>query len=832
MVVLRLLLLSGGVFLFGFFFRLLVLKDSPSRSFAYFWMSFVSGLGVLSLLLFFTAILGIFRWNFWLAPLLILGAAFLRRRHLASIRNGLIYCVLIALLSSLVYTIARPFEAFLASEDATVYIATAFQLQKAGALTVRDPLLMEMSPAEKQAFTRNRFDLDRTGEFVRFPGGVPILDPDSGEIGFSFYHLFPIWLGFGLQFAGPQLFLCVLSLFFVASAVSLGLLAQFLMSSKAAFFVPIIFSAFYLQQFFSRLPISETLAQTLFLSGLWVWCLALKEANGPNRSNQIVTGLLWGSLFLCRIDASYMLVVCLFLIFSLSSENTLSLSRWKLLVACLGCFCLLTLFHQMQTGGYLYLLGSRIFVKSQPITIIASVLLRLAFELVRHHQIYAVLLLLFLSGAIWIWALRKSPSLLPEKVLRILGATIGLILLISVLWPEKTWWAGPRNTAWFLQYFNPILLAVLVLGVLLFVMDRSQDSVLKHVLLILLVVPAACFLFHPMVFPLQPMAMRRYFPTVLPLFFLLSFAGMQYGIRGLCERRPKMAGPMWVTTWVMIFAVLVGGSLPLIRHPVFSNVRRQTAQLSDAVPPDAVLLIPDTLAAFHLEVPVQFIAGKKALLVKLDFESGSAWYRLVMDYVSRQLANGEKVMVISNNLLSSVDPFQRKFSLKPARSGAISFFRVPNTVEQLPSELESFYFPYSIYSIEFKSPGPNREFVSYDDSGVSFLNFHEKENGFRWTNSESVVCDFAYNTHGHETLMILKTGPNLHQHLTPELMVNDQVSAQFLEKGDDGYHYRVSSTQIPVISSVAIRSPAFIPGGQDTRMLGISFVSLSFHMLQ
>src|SRR5262249_29243124 len=163
-------------------------------------------------------------------------------------------------------------------------------------------------------------------------------------------------------------------------------------------------------------------------------------------------------------------------------------------------------------------------------------------------------------------------------------------------------------------------------------------------------------------------------------FFLLSFAGMQYGIRGLCEKHPRTAGPMLVTTWVMIFAVLVGGSLPLIQHPVFSNVRQQTVQLADAVPPDAVLLIPDKLAPFHLEVPVQFIAGKRALMVKLDFESDSAWYRLVMDYVARQLANGKKVMVISNNLMTSVDPFQRKFSLRPARSGTISFFRVPNTV--------------------------------------------------------------------------------------------------------------------------------------------------------
>lgn len=126
----------------------------------------------------------------------------------------------------------KPYDAVIASGDASTYLAAAHQLSREGTIKHHDPLMAEMTRDERKVLTENRFKSDTTGKYARFPGGIPLIDPARDKVTFGFYHLLPVWLSFGLETIGGEGYLRLMSLFACLGLVSLFLIGTWRFDRK------------------------------------------------------------------------------------------------------------------------------------------------------------------------------------------------------------------------------------------------------------------------------------------------------------------------------------------------------------------------------------------------------------------------------------------------------------------------------------------------------------------------------------------------------------------------------------------------------------------------
>jgi len=192
------------------------------------FLIFLSGFAFISVLSFLLAVLGLFKTmpailSFLILTIVAVVRAWKTNRGWAFIRINPSYVIFLILMTvaSLGWTIVtKPFDATLHSVDASVYVNLARHVSETGHIIHKDPLVAEMSLAERETLFENRFRGDTTGKYARFPGGVSLIDIESGKVGFYFYHLFPIWLATAHKFLGEPHFINIMALFSFISLIS------------------------------------------------------------------------------------------------------------------------------------------------------------------------------------------------------------------------------------------------------------------------------------------------------------------------------------------------------------------------------------------------------------------------------------------------------------------------------------------------------------------------------------------------------------------------------------------------------------------------------------
>jgi hypothetical protein len=207
------------------------------------------------------------------------------------------------------FSLVRPYEAYLNSDDATLYLGAAAHLADGGGFVNDDPLVAEMTPDERaQFFAGALFRTDRPGAYYhRFPGGVQLLDPAGSAVSFNFYHLWPAWLALGWKTMGSPGFLGILSIFVAMSAIALFLVGRLLGGAVFAMACVAVLFATFPQLHYSRMPLSELPAQAFFLVGLWCFLRAMRSSGLEQRNQRILAGTLWGCMCLSRADGALLL---------------------------------------------------------------------------------------------------------------------------------------------------------------------------------------------------------------------------------------------------------------------------------------------------------------------------------------------------------------------------------------------------------------------------------------------------------------------------------------------------------------------------------------------
>lgn len=672
---------------------------------------YLSGLASVSVALFLLALLGLFTGF----VLIVLAAGCvvlcLKRRLLSRVLAVyLLLCCILGASAAGLGSASPPYEAVVLGDDASIYVATAMQLSKSGGLSYSDSLIAGLTEEERWELFRNRFPRDTTGTFARFPGGVRLVDPSRGTVTFSFYHLFPVWLGLGIQLMSASAFLYVLPLFSILGLTILFALGRHLGGYPVAISVCLIHFWFYPQFYFSHMPASELLSQVLFLAGLWIMVTKTTQEGLLDTDHQLLVGLLWGALFLTRFDSMIYVSLCLLFAFSTLPHFARGLAGWKTLIVSLFFFVSLALYHQMQTGEYLYLIQSSDIVRGNfAVYLIVSALTDCSAWIQQHPIAAAVLALFFCLILMFLISslLSRTRSASTQICLRISGSLLTATVLL-VLWKDHfSISEGLSRLSWISLHASPWILILLLAGIALFVYSKTSgiSGAEKKLLLIFFFLPLIGYLMRPMGVTAQPWAMRRFLPIVIPLFFLLSITGWHFILQKLMRSRIAALTVFSVLTCAILW-FSIDKTLILLKDPLYSRVIHQTSRLAGKLPEDAVIILPDSLAALHLEVPLQYFSDRDTVLLPLGARKEAQLAETMIGFLSRQVRQRPVIFLGWQNETSLLKKY---FRLEEKGRESIEFFFVPRVAEGVvPARTGKAIFVLSVYRLRLGTQAPGR----------------------------------------------------------------------------------------------------------------------------
>lgn len=572
-------------------------------------------------------------------------------------------------LSGLYGVLLPPFDTTIAGSDSSVYLGAAHQLAREGTIRHRDSLVAEMTAEEREALLKNRFEGDHTGPYARLPGGVPLVSAGGDVVTFYFYHLFPVWLAVGLETVGSGSYLRLMGLFGCLGLSSLFLIGRRLGDYALGLSLCVVHASFYPQVFFSRLPLSELLAQALFLSGLFGLMRGLGGDEGASRRHLRLAGLLWGALSLCRVDALPLLWLGLAGMSLLPARMGIRARDWATPMLITIPFGAMAVYHQLSNGiNYVGPVGHD--------RLAAAVSAAVA-----GRQWLSLVFLAVMAGAAFL--IRRCDLAGPcsarlhaaLKAFGLIASAITLALFLRLL----DWGLVARHVRWIALYTTPLFLLLLCGGVMVAVAESRRASAAPgaRAILVFFVGSATCYLVNPMVTAVQPWAMRRFVPMVFPLFFALSLYGWQAGLRRRCGRRVTLGRAVFAGLVIATAGTFFRSSADLVMPPVRANAAARVDALARAIPRGALVIIPDANAGLHVQTALEFMCGRDVLLLPLAGEAGQGLEEVMARYLARQIDGGRQVFLLLARPTDLPGPLVRHF--RPT-----FLFEAPLSFEMLP----------------------------------------------------------------------------------------------------------------------------------------------------
>ncbi len=674
---------------------------------------FLAGFATTSSILFILATAGWFLKSAILAVAGFLIFLFLLKRMLLRDASSpvrffpyVVFCFLLAVAAFGWAKVAPPYETILFRDDASVYLGTAFQLARSGGIPHQDRLVEAMTEEEKAAFFRIQ-----TGDYARFPGGINLMNPAKGTVTFGFYHLLPVWLAFGIQFLGLHEFLNLMSLFFVVALLSLYFLGRRLGGPLLGLALPATLIVFYPQIYFARMPLSEGLAQTMFLSSVWIFLGQSSDASMPP-GQQRLAAMLFGNMFFSRVDALYFIPVAMVFIFSLIASLRRNIDEWRTFWVWLILFTLLALYHQFLNDTYLffYILG-----RQKTGQLWTEIAYRIA-NLVREHPSASIAVFIGVCAGVAVTSQVWIPGGKSEKSIRkraIVGTLLGVALLIAFFEDRFSLSRFWRHFAWFNPFFPDWLAAVLLIGfaLFLFIQQRNRESMILWSLLVLMIIPAMCYMDRAFMAPEQPWLMRRFTPIVLPLFFLLSFGGWFLFLKKIFTKHRWIPQVTFIGLVICCVAVFWSTSRYLFQQPVYSHVIDQVKVIGDGLPENALLLLPSTQAGIHFQIPLRYMLNYDTLLLRMEEGVNQTQGNITRAYLRRQLGMGRPVVVLIQRpvrftwqtVIWPVTSFLREFNMQFVTAKDIRFRVVTGSApDKLMNHTDPIALQFRIFTLKLK----------------------------------------------------------------------------------------------------------------------------------
>jgi hypothetical protein len=540
--------------------------------------------------------------------------------------------IIVALVLASVALYSPAIESTFWASDATLYLSTGRQVGETGAWLFRDPLL-EGLPADARAemFT-NRFGYDMTGDYARFPGGLAIPDIDGTRVAAGFSPLFPVLLAVSYQLFGSiESMLAVPLLFSVLAVCTVFLIGRLLDGRLLGVFAALLLLVCMPQIWFTRLPMSEVVAQFYALGGL----LALMHAlRGGDRRCSWIAGVAFGAAGLAAFDLlpviGWALVVAMAI--ALIRGRPVSPVGWTLAV--LGIAMLHAAAHYA-----LFPSNYRRFVVKR---LDAAWLME---GLRRSLQGGAVLLwLIFAAGlvAASLVALRRVSRREGSTARQQLGVgflaaallwAVAYLLVVPGLEGSTVRWLG-----WYLSWPALIVLPFALADRARLAWRRPGDG--AGLLLVCLFAAAAVHQLHnpqDQDFGTQLWTMRRFVPLLLPLASLLVVTGVFRAAR-------RVAHSSAVATVAVLPLLILAArpSVAVVRQPFWQDGVAQGRAIAAIFPDTAVVLVSQDLAGTHVQTALDYLFDVDTVLLQSRYPAPSVWGQ----QLTRWTGDGRRVFLM------------------------------------------------------------------------------------------------------------------------------------------------------------------------------------------
>ena len=250
-----------------------------------------------------------------------------------------------------------------------------------------------------------------------------------------------------------------------------------------------------------------------------------------------------------------------------------------------------------------------------------------------------------------------------------------------------------QHVRWIAMYTTPAVLLLLCAGVALALSCGLRGAGARGTIVALsfFAGPALCYVVDPMVIPLQPWAMRRFLPIVFALLFLLALRGWQAGLRRLCGRLPGLASAILVGLALAVVGTFLRSTARLAGPAEGAGAAAELSALAQAIPKDALILVPDASADLHFQIPLEYAHGRDVLLLPLTEGEGADVEDAARRFLARQIDGGRPVRLLLPRPTDLPGSLLRHFDVEFLFETSLSFesarFVGPDTFPDPPGRL-------------------------------------------------------------------------------------------------------------------------------------------------
>jgi len=707
---------------------------------------------VTSVILLFTAQVGIFRIRFWLLLLAVVDLAvflvwFSRWRKRAPTLQPPCCRVerkdlwLLPLVAFAFWMMNRPAEFVATYRDPGEYVNIAVKLSDSPSLRIQDPQFQDFNTPEKQAlFLREPLE---SAPFPEVLPGFYLADPQKGDLLPQFFHLYPLWLALCFKlwrFDGIFLFNVLLGTFSVCLVV--GLAEQLFSSRFLGWTAGLLLASNAGQVWMSRSPFSEILAQVFLLGGLTLLAFATQT---KHKGLMALAGCLFGLSLFVRIDSVLIVAGLGVLLFCPVLHRRwlflplIGFAAWSVLHVWL--FSFPYFFHALRTvqnASLGWAVTELLACGSLLLGLVAYRKLRLgsagtaAGALPAEIGVSATRRLfpaatMVLFGLVVLYGVFGRPHL--ESARQVVPMPLphsGTVPLYNEInWMRLSW------------YLTPIGLGLACLGVLRMIPRLvTGDSPGLWAFTAIFGLFATFYLYKSQAFPDNYWVIRRYIEIVIPgCLILVCFALQWLGQRSL-RVLPARSG---LVLSVLIYLVVWGGEIRnlagFFKERELSGTLRQLEVLAGLNREADVLLLEQGVFQDFFSAPLKFLFQKTVYpLAHIELD-GVALGTLVENW--RQ--QGKRVHLLSSDEHTEVRG--RRLQFLPRQRFEFKTRVVEPVYEQLPRMMMDLKYGLQIYEVQAIAPAPPPAAATLNmdfNFGFPTRGFHAVETtadgeAFRWT---------------------------------------------------------------------------------------------------
>jgi hypothetical protein len=711
---------------------------------------------------------------------------------------------------------ARPAEAFLVLDDAGVYILSGVHLAETGELFVHDPVLADLPPDVAREVL---FSGPYWSEWTRFWGPFFIWTWWRDLVLFGFLHLPRLWAGLFALLVGPAAAVWATPVFGLLGTAGIYFLGRRILGAKVGLVASGLLTLNFVQIWHARFPLSDMPMQTLLMGSLYLLALYLES---PSFFLGLLGGLSVATLSLIRLESVLVagVVGALFLFWRLRGNwrTCPEFSRRKDYVVFLGSLGLALAYATLHNVLFAWRYLLWIFLHN-----LTPSLARL--------MIFGGLVVI----AATVWMLVRPGAL--SSLLRRLAihwrglALVGLIALICYLAFIAQGWRWMLH--WLAQYWTWPGLLIALVGFTLTLARKPQHGMWPFLALTLTY--GVLFILIPYVTPVQPWAMRRMVPLVMPALAIFT----AHAILSLPKLRWHLERVMQAVVIGGLFFAFLWVDWPFLRHIEYQGSLDQLAQLASRFEPEALILFDNGDPSQHVTQPLAYLFHRQVFVLQRERPDSTFLHRLL----EATDAQGKPMyLVLSSGMLEWHPPDIR---FEPLGGFTLQVPLAERSTQHVPRQVVPLSYRLDLYRIIPTQSTPEGEVSPLPATMVEmgpgeysylrggFYGWETMPDGitFRWTNgigrvvlSRPSVRDLCLN------LRVASGRPSQAQPVRLSVWVNGvPVGERTLAHGYafETWNLTVPEDIVPVTSEVEIelRSDIWVPKAvgynEDPRELGV-----------